>query len=578
MEFSSAFKSSQHSIPSPNGAFIATLVPPRLFLRSTSSLEPIRIINVNPDFASRVSFIRWSPRIATESTSTCSSVSPLASRSGYFEGAATTKRRSGIDKTEEEGGSSMRILLADEDTVRVWDVSDAKWTAAVQGVGGGLGKIANVEFGRNADEVLVFSEFGVKLTLWSLVSGRSVEIRDPKFTSKGYGYRPCTSHFALLTRPAAHDVITIHAHTTYRLVNSFSVPTTDAQGLRWSPCGRWIAVWDSASSGYKVLVYTADGHLYRTYAAGQDGKVDGLGVKSLEWSPQGDYLAVGGHDKRITLLSNFTFSPVVFLDHTSTIKLPRVPVWQEQVSASGQRSYITAAQPMCPPTVSSLPTDANPRVGISTIAFNNPDGTLIATRNDSMPTTVWIWSLKLLSPFAVIVQHSPVRSISWHPTVPNLLMIQCNNDQGVVYLWSSTWERPRIVTTPLDRLLGKHDAKWIRPETPRFEVSSPYPGMEDARARQENRPMMMSGDFGSYFIGYVEEEGSESRQPPQKSPYAVTGKEPADYFTKMPLNPRNASNLDGTPSSSGSSSRSPGVATEEVDDTFQYRGRIFVQS
>ncbi|KAH0541972.1 hypothetical protein FGG08_003604 [Glutinoglossum americanum] len=541
------------------------------------TLEPIRTINVNPDFASRVSFIRWSPRIVTESPPSSSSTSSLPQKSSYFDCAATTKRRSGIDKTEEEGGSSIRILLADEDTVRVWDVSDAKWTATVQGTGGGLGKIVNIEFGRNADEVLVFSEFGVKLTVWSLVSGRSVEIRDPKFTSKGFGYRSCTSHFALLTRPAAHDIVTIHAHTTYRLVNSFSVPTTDAQGLKWSPCGRWIAIWDSASSGYKVLVYTADGHLYRVYTGGQDGNSGGLGVKSLEWSPQGDYLAVGGYDRRITLLSNFTFSPVVFLDHTSTIKLPRVPVWQEQVSISGQRGYITAAQPMCPPIVTYLPTDPNPKVGISTIAFNNPDGALIATRSDSMPTTVWIWSLKLLSPFAIIVQHSPVRSISWHPTIPDLLMIQCNNDQGVIYLWSSAWERPRIIVTPLDRSLGKHDAKWIRLDTPRSEVPPPYsdyPDTGNAEARQEARPVMMSGDYGSYFVGYVEEEGFESRQPPQKSPNGTTGKEPADYFFK---NPRNAGNLDGTPSSSGSS-KSPGGTTEDVDDTFQYRGRIFVQS
>ena len=273
---------------------------------------------------------------------------------------------------------------------------------------------------------------------------------------------------------------------------------------------------------------------------------------------------------------------MVFLDHTGTIKLPRVPVWQEQVSASGQRSYITAAQPMCPPTISSLPTDPNPKVGISTIAFNNPDGTLIATRNDSMPTTVWIWSLKLLSPFAIVVQHSPVRSLIWHPTIPNLLMIQCNNDQGVIYLWSSAWERPRIVATPLDRSLGKHDAKWIRPKTPRTEVPPPYsgyPSFPNAEVKQEeNRPMMMSGDSGSYFVGYVEEEGFENRlPPPQKSPNGVKGKEPADYFSKMPQSPRKVENLDGTPNSSGSSA-SPGGTTEEVDDTFQYRGRVFVQS
>lgn len=122
----------------------------------------------------------------------------------------------------------------------------------------------------------------------------------------GYGYRPCTSHYALLTRSATHDVISVHQHTTYKLASSFQLPTLDAQGLKWSPCGRWIAVWDSAASGYKVLVYTADGHLYRTY----EKPCEGLGVKSVEWSPGGDFLTIGSYDGRLAFLSNYTFSPV----------------------------------------------------------------------------------------------------------------------------------------------------------------------------------------------------------------------------------------------------------------------------
>ena len=122
----------------------------------------------------------------------------------------------------------------------------------------------------------------------------------------GYGYRPCTAHFALLTRSSTHDVISVHQHTSYKLASSFTLPTLDAQGLKWSPCGRWIAVWDSAVSGYKVLVYTADGHLYRTY----EKPCEGLGVKSVEWSPGGDFLTIGSYDGRLAFLSNYTFSPV----------------------------------------------------------------------------------------------------------------------------------------------------------------------------------------------------------------------------------------------------------------------------
>lgn len=70
------------------------------------------------------------------------------------------KRRSGIDKSESEGGGRQRILVADEQSIHVYDVDDEKWTVCInQGFGG----IKNVEFGRNADEVVVFSEFQVRL-------------------------------------------------------------------------------------------------------------------------------------------------------------------------------------------------------------------------------------------------------------------------------------------------------------------------------------------------------------------------------------------------------------------------------
>lgn len=68
------------------------------------------------------------------------------------------KRRSGIDNSDEEGTNKQRVLLADDEVIRVFDSNDEKWTAVIsQGFGG----IKNVEFGRNEDEILVFSEFQV---------------------------------------------------------------------------------------------------------------------------------------------------------------------------------------------------------------------------------------------------------------------------------------------------------------------------------------------------------------------------------------------------------------------------------
>lgn len=261
-------EASQSSCPSPDGQRLATLNGPQLQVRRISDFEVIRTIEL-PTTSSRFLALRWSP---------------------LTKGA----------------GASNRVLLADEDTVRVWDLQDGEWSATIDNGSGGMGKIANAEFGVDDTEVLVFSGFNAQVTVWSLWTGRSVEIKDPKFAAKGHGRH---KNFALLSRPGTQDIVTIHAQRSYNVLKSFAPPTVDAQGLKWSPDGKWLAVWDTASTGYKVFIYTADGNLYRSYAGDYfDDDLQGLGVKTIEWSPTGDFLAVGGYEKTITLLSTRTVS------------------------------------------------------------------------------------------------------------------------------------------------------------------------------------------------------------------------------------------------------------------------------
>lgn len=118
-------------------------------IRDAHSLQTKRVINLNPDFSQRICFIKWSPQVKNE---VCVG----------WNGLASGKRRSGIDKTEEEGGAPLRLLVADEETIQVYDMKDDKWTATInQGIGG----IRNVDFGRNQDEVIVFADYQVAPSL-----------------------------------------------------------------------------------------------------------------------------------------------------------------------------------------------------------------------------------------------------------------------------------------------------------------------------------------------------------------------------------------------------------------------------
>lgn len=370
-----------------------------------------------------------------------------------------------------------------------------------------MGKNVHVEFGRTEEEVLVFSGYASKATVWCLKTGRAVEIRDPKFEGKGgrgWGYRPASEEqgrnqngsgngargvLAILCRAAGQDLLLLLAPRTYAVIRRVELPTIDAQGLKWSRDGRWLAVWDSAASGYRLCIYTADGHLYRTISREpsediNEWAVEGLGVKSVEWVPGGEWLAVGGWDRRVRILSTRTFSPTVFLDHTAQIHVPSAPVYTEQVDSLGVRTYVLTPQPATPPKAQAEKNEGTlMKQGISILTLNN-DGTMCATRDDSTPTTVWIWDLRSLKPRSIVIQHAPVRSLTWHPTNPLLLLIQSMQDSPTIYLYTTqtlsnsslssrhgsetgTAKPPAIldlapkIKKPAGSLPPKWDAKWL---------------------------------------------------------------------------------------------------------------------
>lgn len=212
-----------------------------------------------------------------------------------------------VEPHDGQSGTS-RLLLADNGTIHLYDALDAEWHVCINGTSNNTGKIANVDFGYTPNEIVVFSDFGMKVTIWSLLSNHGVEIRDPKFSSCGYCFRPRTGHLAILTRETTKDVVMVLAPGTRELENSFTLATVDAQGLKWSSDGRWLVTWEAASAGYNVLVCTSEGHLFRTYSGGQDVDRPGLGVKTVTWEPSERFLVVACYNHRITLLSSSTVS------------------------------------------------------------------------------------------------------------------------------------------------------------------------------------------------------------------------------------------------------------------------------
>ncbi|KAI1131546.1 hypothetical protein F5Y10DRAFT_60250 [Nemania abortiva] len=437
MHFTKSFKSSPHSSPSPDGRYVATLLPTSITIRSVASLDIVRTVKLASDLSTGVTTFVWSP-------------------------------------------SSTRVLIAAADRFHVFSVTSADFHGLVQILQPPATKPAFVRFGATDDEVFVFSPVGLKLSVVNLVSSKAVEINNPKFFSavsapRGYSFRPGTHHLALLTRTAGKDIISIHSADTREIQRSWYPETVDAQGLAWTPNGKWLVVWDSPAHGTRVLFCTHDGHVLKdwrgdhTPSSLDDMGQYGIGVKSLALSPNGRYTAVADGSSRISIL-NDRFVEEVRLHHTLTVEPKEtLQIWQEKIDLrTGQRvapSFIKATQAVSPPGLS--PNSTSDILHGCNLAKFDSSSSLLASRLDDAPSTIWIWDVPTSELRAVLMYHANVTKAEWHPSQPELLLVRCESEEysSLAFAWDPLSNGPRPIEfshhLPSPKVTGRTDATWL---------------------------------------------------------------------------------------------------------------------
>ncbi|CAG8950574.1 hypothetical protein HYFRA_00002783 [Hymenoscyphus fraxineus] len=538
MRYSRTFKSSTQCLPSPDGAFIATIVPSKLTIRTTRSLDVARVVTLPSEIASSISWFLWSQ-------------------------------------------SSTRVLVASADNIRVYSATNPQFSANITNPTSGASKVTCVAFGATEDEICVFSDFGLKMSIVNLITSKSVDIASPKLyhsvnAGKGFAYRPGTNNLTLLTRSGGKDIVSIHAHGTHLVTRSWHPDTIDAQGLVWSADGRWLVVLESAAHGHKFFVYTADGHLFKTWNGPRpfsilDTDIElGPGIKMFDWNHNGGVFAIADHSKRVTILSTPSFTESLNVQHTASVTpTDTLQVWQEQILPSQQgrlqREFVPAVQygTICPPTSGQTPSINNTetRTGTNMLTFDN-SGTLLATRTESMPTTLWIWDIKTRLLRAVMIFHAPVAKITWHPTINELIMIRCEESRGIAHLWDPSWEKPRIINfaqqVPGGKVIGKTVAKWLNSDC--------------------SGPALLFSDTQDCLLASLSEEGDGD------IPWQDSEGQGVDIYGQRMESSFNLGSMTEKKSSKGTmealqdedSFTRMSSGSEEIDDTFNFRRGIEV--
>ncbi|KAI1393698.1 uncharacterized protein F4822DRAFT_424161 [Hypoxylon trugodes] len=398
--------------------------------------------------------------------------------------------------------SSTRILVAIPDQVHVFAARAGDFHAVIR-IPSSATKSTFIDFGPTDHEVCLWSPFGIKLTLANLKCSKAVEIANPKFynatsATRGCSFRPNTHHLALLTRSSGKDMISIHSPDTRVIERSWYPDTVDAQGLAWTPDGRWLVVWESSSQAPRVLFYTSDGHIFKDWCGPPPHASDdmnlkyGTGVRAVTLSPDGRLAAVTNGSTCICILNMPSMVETMRLHHPQvaqpkdTLQVSKPPsilasghasltmkIWQEQNTLPNTGSFSLPAFVKATQAVTPQWTGTN-NFQESTSGCNlakfDCSSSLLATRLEDAPGTIWIWDIPSSDLRAVLMYHANVTKLEWHPSQPEQLLVRCEggNYASLVFAWDPLSHGPHSIDMAHrfpGTVSGKTHATWLKATT-----------------------------------------------------------------------------------------------------------------
>ncbi|KAL8224046.1 hypothetical protein R6Q57_019521 [Mikania cordata] len=354
--------------------------------------------------------------------------------------------------------------------IQAWSLAQPEWTCKIDE---GPAGIAYARWSPDSRHILTTSEFQLRLTVWSLLNTACIHVQWPKHASKGVSFTKDGSFAAICTRRDCKDYVNLISCQSWEIMGVFAVDTLDLADVEWSPDDSAIVIWDSPLE-YKVLIYSLDGRCLSKYQAYESG----LGVKTVSWSPNGQSLAVGSYDQMLRVLNHLTWKVFAEFMHLSILRAPcSAAVFKEvdeplqldmsdlsltddftqQNSAYGPPfvdvRYDVMELPITLPFQKPPAEKPNPKQGIGIMSWSK-DSQYICTRNDSMPTVLWIWDMSLLELAAILVQKDPIRAAAWDPTFTRLVL--CT---GTPHLYMWTPSGAYCVNVPLPQFTVM-DLKW----------------------------------------------------------------------------------------------------------------------
>ena len=152
--------------------------------------------------------------------------------------------------------------------IQCFSMPDPDWKCRInEGVSGFI----NVFWMPNSRSIITVSDFGIQLTVWSLLDSTTHIISSPK---QGLGnltvnqasrqqllsFTDCSRFLGIVHRMELHDYIGVYSTEPFNELSRFKSKSNDVAALYWTPSSTHIVTVDSPLT-YKVVIYTASGEV-----------------------------------------------------------------------------------------------------------------------------------------------------------------------------------------------------------------------------------------------------------------------------------------------------------------------------
>jgi WD40 repeat protein len=174
--------------------------------------------------------------------------------------------------------------------------------------------IENAIWAPDSRQIITFSNFQLRMTVYNLAERSVCYIKSPKFTNKGFSFTQDGRFMALAERKDTKDSIGIYFTKDWRPVNYFQIDMLDLCDLMWSPNNNFIVAWDSCLNYKLIPICPLMGPI--TFIQPYESA---LGIKTVCFSNDSSILAVGSFDEKIRLFNALTWKLICEIECKPTL-------------------------------------------------------------------------------------------------------------------------------------------------------------------------------------------------------------------------------------------------------------------